>query len=99
MNSIRGETVALDPNVFIFALRKEPNFPACETQLFDKLNAIRVYMPLQIFLEQELRGCSHPLQGWQCELSALEDEAPLELPPGALLVETFAFHNEIRHEA
>jgi hypothetical protein len=37
--------------VFIFALRKEPNFPACETLLFDKLNEIRVYMPLQIFLE------------------------------------------------
>jgi predicted nucleic acid-binding protein len=51
VNSIRGETVALDTNVFIFALRKEPNFPACETLLFDKLNEIRVYMPLQIFLE------------------------------------------------
>jgi len=35
---------------------------------------------------QELRGCSYLLQGWQCELSALEDEAPLELPPGASLV-------------
>jgi predicted nucleic-acid-binding protein len=51
VNSIRSETVALDTNVFIFALRKEPNFPACETLLFDKLNEIRVYMPLQIFLE------------------------------------------------
>lgn len=51
MNSIRGEAVALDTNVFIFALRKEPNFPACETLLFDKLNALQVYMPLQIFLE------------------------------------------------
>jgi hypothetical protein len=41
----------LDGSFFIFALRKEPNFPACETLLFDKLNEIRVYMPLQIFLE------------------------------------------------
>ena len=48
---------------------------------------------------QELRSRSDPLQGWQCELSALEVEAPLELPPGALLVETFAFHHEIRHQA
>ena len=47
---------------------------------------------------QRLRGRSHPLQSWQCELSTLEDEAPLELTPCALLVETFAFHNEIRHE-
>ena len=51
MNSIRGEAVALDTNVFIFALRKEPNYPACETLLFDKLPALQVYMPLQIFLE------------------------------------------------
>ena len=51
MNSIRDERVALDTNVFIFALRKEPNYPACETLLFDKLNALQVYIPLQIFLE------------------------------------------------
>jgi len=41
----------LDTNVFIFALRKEPNYPACETLLFDKLPALQGYMPLQIFLE------------------------------------------------
>ena len=51
MSSIRGETVALDTNVFIFALRQEPDYPACETLLFDKLPALQVYMPLQIFLE------------------------------------------------
>jgi predicted nucleic-acid-binding protein len=51
VNSIRGELVALDTNVFIFALRKEPHFPACETLLFDMLPALQVYMPLQIFLE------------------------------------------------
>jgi predicted nucleic-acid-binding protein len=43
--------VALDTNVFIFALRKEPDYPACETLLFDKLPALQVYMPRQIFLE------------------------------------------------
>ncbi len=51
MHSIRDERVALDTNVFIFALRKESNYPACETLLFDKLNALHIYMPLQIFLE------------------------------------------------
>ena len=51
MNSIRDERVALDTNVCLFALRKEPNYPACETLLFDKLHALQVYMPLQIFLE------------------------------------------------
>lgn len=51
MTSIRGEAVALDTNVYIFALRKEPAYPACETLLFEKLLALQVYMPLQIFLE------------------------------------------------
>jgi hypothetical protein len=51
VTSIRGEAVALDTNVCIFALRKEPVYPACETLLFDKLPALQVYMPLQIFLE------------------------------------------------
>ncbi len=51
MTSIRSEAVALDTNVYIFALRKEPNYPACETLLFDKLTELQVYMPRQIFLE------------------------------------------------
>ncbi len=51
MASIRGEAVALDTNVCIFALRQEPNYPACETLLFDQLTELQVYMPLQIFLE------------------------------------------------
>ena len=51
MTSIRDETVAVDTNVWIFALRKEPTYPACETLLFDKLPDLQIYMPLQIFLE------------------------------------------------
>jgi hypothetical protein len=43
--------VALDTNVFVFALRKEANYPACETLLFDKLNELQVYVPLQVFIE------------------------------------------------
>ena len=51
MTSIRDEAVAVDTNVWIFALRKEPAYPACETLLFDKLPDLQIYMPLQIFLE------------------------------------------------
>ena len=51
MTSIRDEAVAVDTNVWIFALRKEPTYPACETLLFDKLPDLQIYMPLQIFLE------------------------------------------------
>ncbi len=36
---------------WIFALCKEPAYPACETLLFDKLPDLQIYMPLQIFLE------------------------------------------------
>lgn len=51
MNSIRHEAVALDTNVFVFALRKEAAYPACEALLFDKLSELQVYIPLQIFVE------------------------------------------------
>ncbi len=51
MDSIRHEAVALDTNVFIFALRKDAAYPACETLLFDKLSELQVYIPLQIFVE------------------------------------------------
>jgi predicted nucleic-acid-binding protein len=63
VNSIRHEAVALDTNVFIFALRKEAAYPACEALLFDKLSELQVYLPLQIFVElqhnltgDEMRG-------------------------------------------
>ena len=51
MISIRGEKVALDTNVWIFALRKDPTYAACETLVFDKLHELQVHMPLQIFIE------------------------------------------------
>jgi hypothetical protein len=54
VNSIRHEAVALDTNVFVFALRKEVAHPACETLLFDKLSDLQVYLPLQIFVELQL---------------------------------------------
>jgi hypothetical protein len=47
---------------------------------------------------QELRGGSHPLQCWQSELLALEDEASLELPPCIALIEALAFHKQVRYE-
>ena len=43
----------LDTNVWIFALRKDPNFTACETLVFDRLHDLRLYMPLQIFIESQ----------------------------------------------
>lgn len=51
MNSIHDEVVALDTNVFIFALRKQSHYPACEILLFDRLSELTVYVPLQVFVE------------------------------------------------
>lgn len=51
MNSIRDELLSLDTNEFIFALRREASHPACETLLFDKLNELQLYVPLQILIE------------------------------------------------
>lgn len=51
MNSIRNETVALDTNEFVFALRQESSYPACRILLFDKLNELKVYVPLQVLIE------------------------------------------------
>lgn len=63
MNSIRHETVALDTNVFVFALRKEAAYPACETLLFDKLSELQVYIPLQIFVELQRNLTGSEMRG------------------------------------
>jgi predicted nucleic-acid-binding protein len=63
VNSIRDATIALDTNEFVFAIRRDPNYPACERLLFDGLIELNLYMPLQILLElqrnlsdEEMRG-------------------------------------------
>ena len=75
-----------------------PMADLADAELDATITALAGSRGLSRLLKQELRGCSHPLQGWQCELSALEDEAPLELPPGASLVKTFTFHQQIRYQ-
>lgn len=51
MNSIQNEPIALDTNEFIFALRREPSYPACEVLLFDQLPKLQIYIPLQVLSE------------------------------------------------
>ena len=63
MNSIRDEAVALDTNVFIFALRRDPDHPACEILLFDKLDQLRVYMPLQVLIELQRKLLPDEMRG------------------------------------
>lgn len=63
MNSIRHEAVALDTNVFVFALRKDATYPACETLLFDRLSELQVYIPLQIVVELQRNLTNDEMRG------------------------------------
>jgi hypothetical protein len=59
---------------------------------------VKASSALRTYIVQELRSGSYPLQGWQGCLRTLEDETPLELPPGASLSKTLTFHNQIGDE-
>jgi hypothetical protein len=63
VNSIRNAAVALDTNVFVFAMRKDTIYPACEILLFDKLSELQVYIPLQIFVELQRNLTSDEMRG------------------------------------
>src|SRR5437868_1958579 len=51
MSSILDELVAFDTNEFIFALRRDVSHRSCETLLFDCLDRLHLYIPLQIVIE------------------------------------------------
>ena len=60
--SIQNEWIVLDTNIWIFGLRRIPDFPAC-AELLDHLNQLRVVLPRQIlqelqanFSEDEMRS-------------------------------------------
>jgi hypothetical protein len=77
-----------------------PISPRLQTLLVPWLSAyLTTTSPRPSCLGQRLRGRPHPLQGWQCDLSPLEDEAPRERPPTAPLLKPFTFHNHISHQA
>jgi hypothetical protein len=46
-----------------------------------------------VFITQKLRSFSHPLQRWQWDLSALEDEMLFQFPPGDALIQPFTLHH------
>jgi hypothetical protein len=63
VNSIRNAAVSLDTNVFVFALRKDTTYPACEILLFDKLSELQIYILLQIFVELQRNLTSDEMRG------------------------------------
>ena len=85
MNSIRNDIVALDTNEFIFALRREPSHPASDVLVFDKLNELKIYVPLQILVELQRNLNSSEMRGLLLALSRAREviwdyaPAPIEL--------------------
>lgn len=63
MNSIHDDVVSLDTNVFVFALRKDPTHPACETLLYDRLEQLNVYIPLQVLVELQRNLTDQEMHG------------------------------------
>jgi predicted nucleic acid-binding protein len=65
--TIRDETIVLDTNIWIFGLRRHPEFPACAS-LLDRLSQLQVIIPRQVLqelqanlTENELKALFHLL--------------------------------------
>lgn len=63
MSSIRDELVALDTNEFVFALRRDARQPARQVLLFERLDELNVYMPLQILAELQRNLTATEMRG------------------------------------
>ncbi|HZT41211.1 MAG TPA: hypothetical protein VFA07_03435 [Chthonomonadaceae bacterium] len=83
MSSIRDSWVSLDTHEFLFALRKEARYPACETLLFDLLSRLQIYMPLQILVELQRNLTANEMRGLLLALNRSKtiqyDYAPVSL--------------------
>ncbi len=51
MSSIRSDLVAIDTNVFLFAIRAETLREQCAVLVFDRLCDINVFVPLEVHIE------------------------------------------------
>lgn len=51
MPSIRDSLVALDANQYLFAVRRDPDYPNCETLVFDRIHLLGVFLPNEIQAE------------------------------------------------
>jgi predicted nucleic-acid-binding protein len=82
---IRNQTVALDTNEFVFALRRDPVYRFCETLLFENLSQLTVYVPLQVVIELQRNLTDDEMRGVWLALTRAKTvtwdyaPAPLEL--------------------
>ena len=51
MSSIRNALVSLDTNIFVFALRRDALYPACERLVYENLEELTVLIPLEVHRE------------------------------------------------
>lgn len=83
MSSIRDSVVALDTNVFLFAVRRDASYPHCETLVFDLLPTLDVLVPGEVLRELR-RNLNESLLAGVLEAlrrarSVVFDHAPLSL--------------------
>jgi hypothetical protein len=69
VNSIRDEEVALDTNIYVFAIRKDAEHPTCQPLIFERLNTLRVYVPLQVLIELQHNLSTREMRGLLLALS------------------------------
>ncbi len=48
--TIFDDWISFDTNIYIFGIRKNPNFPAC-TELLERIGELYVYIPRQVIRE------------------------------------------------
>ena len=51
MSSIQTELVAIETNVYVFAIRPEVRRPHCAELVLERLRDLRVHVPLQVYVE------------------------------------------------
>lgn len=63
MSDIRESLVALDTNQFLFAIRRDSDYPFCETLLFDRIHLLHVFVPGEVLAELRRNLADFELRG------------------------------------
>ena len=78
MSSIRNELVAIDTNVYVFAIRPEVHRPECAALVLEHLRELRVFVPLEVYVEIQRNLRPDELRMWLRSLRASAAERGYE---------------------
>jgi predicted nucleic acid-binding protein len=83
--TIQNEKIVLDTSIWIFGLRRSPEFPACSL-LLEKLNQLQIVIPLQVlrelqvnFTESELAKFFHLINQFPNQVTIYWKKAEIEI--------------------